>query len=73
MGVGSAVIAALKHNRRGLGCDIVQAYVDVAWERVRALDEGTLRTRPMDRPIYNPSLPHGGQRRPKGALTGNAR
>jgi adenine-specific DNA-methyltransferase len=62
MGVGSAVVAALKHQRRGFGCDISQEYVDVAWDRVHALRAGTLRTRPMDRPVYDPTKPRGGQR-----------
>jgi len=62
MGVGSSVVAALKHDRRGYGCDVVQEYVDVAWERVHQLRAGRLRTRPMDRPVYDPSKPHGGQR-----------
>ena len=30
MGVGSTVIAALKHGRTGYGCDVVQGYVDIA-------------------------------------------
>ena len=47
MGVGSSVIAAEKHGRIGYGCDIVQEYVDIANERLRALRNGTLRTRPM--------------------------
>ena len=54
MGVGSAVIAAVKHGRKGYGCDVVQEYVDTAWERLHAFRAGTLRTRPMDRPIYEP-------------------
>lgn len=62
MGVGSSVIAAIKHGRVGLGCDTDEAYVSIAWERIHALRAGTLRTRPMDRPVYNPSLPGGGQR-----------
>ncbi|MCL4535824.1 MAG: site-specific DNA-methyltransferase [Bacteroidetes bacterium] len=62
MGVGSTVIAALKHGRVGYGCDIEQKYVDVAWQRVEQLRRGTLRTRPMDRPVYDPSVPNGGQR-----------
>jgi len=62
MGVGSSVIAALKHGRRGYGCDVVQEYVDVAWERVRLLQDGRLKTRPMDRPVYDPSKPRGGQK-----------
>lgn len=62
MGVGSSVIAALLHDRRGFGCDVVQEYVDIAWERVHALRAGTLRTRPMSRPVYDPKLPGAGQR-----------
>jgi len=61
MGVGSSVIAALKHDRNGYGCDISQEYVDIAWERVRDLRNGTLRTRPMGKPVYDPALRNGGQ------------
>lgn len=62
MGVGSAVLAAIKNGRSGYGCDVSQEYVDVAWERVHLLRAGLLRTRPMGKPVYDPSLPHGGQR-----------
>jgi adenine-specific DNA-methyltransferase len=60
MGVGSTIVAALKHDRFGLGCDIDQAYVDIAWDRIRALRSGTLKTRPMNKPVYDPALPRGG-------------
>ncbi len=62
MGVGSSVVAAVKHGRKGYGCDIVEKYVSVAWERVHALQEGTLRTRPMNKPVYDPTLPYGGHK-----------
>jgi adenine-specific DNA-methyltransferase len=62
MGVGTSVIAAIKHDRAGYGCDIVQEYVDVARQRLGLLRAGKLRTRPMDRPVYDPSLPYGGHR-----------
>ena len=61
MGVGSTVVAALMHKRQGYGCDNVSEYVQIARERVKACKAGTLRTRPMNRPIYDPSLPNGGQ------------
>ena len=60
MGVGSAVVAALKYGRQGFGCDVVEEYVEIAWERVRALQNGTLRTRPMGKPVYDPTKRNGG-------------
>ena len=60
MGVGSSVIAALKHGRNGYGCDVVEEYVGIAWDRVRALQTGTLRTRPMGKPVYDPGKRNGG-------------
>jgi adenine-specific DNA-methyltransferase len=60
MGVGSSVVAAIKNDRIGYGCDVEKEYVDVAWWRVKALRNGTLQTRPMNKPIYDPALPNGG-------------
>lgn len=62
MGVGSTVVAALRHRRLGYGCDFVKDYVDIAWNRVEALREGKLSTRPMNRSVYDPSLPYGGHK-----------
>jgi adenine-specific DNA-methyltransferase len=62
MGVGTTVVAAVKHGRKGYGCDVVRDYVDLAWERLHQLRTGTLKSRPMDRPIYDPEKPYGGQR-----------
>ena len=60
MGVGSAVVAALLHDREGHGCDVVQEYVDIAHDRVKELQAGQLQHRPMGKPVYDPSLPYGG-------------
>jgi len=60
MGVGSSVVAALKNDRLGFGCEISKEYVDVAWERIRSLRAGVLKTRPMNKPVYDPALPRGG-------------
>jgi adenine-specific DNA-methyltransferase len=62
MGVGSSVVAALKNDRVGYGCDVVQEYVDIAWDRIADLRNGTLKMRPMNKPIYDPSLPGGGHK-----------
>lgn len=66
MGVGSAVIGAVKHGRIGFGCDVVADYVDVAAARLASLRAGTLRTRPMNKPVYDPGLPYGGHKAPRG-------
>lgn len=60
MGVGSSVIAALKHGRAAYGCDIDKTYAKIARDRIQALKKGTLKTRPMNKPIYDPALPRGG-------------
>lgn len=62
MGVGSAVVGALKHDREGYGCDVDAKYVEIAQQRVRDLRRGILRTRPMGKPVYDPKLPNGGHR-----------
>lgn len=54
LGTGTTVIAAIRHSRRGAGSEIVPKYVKVARERIQQELEGTLRTRPMDRPVYDP-------------------
>jgi adenine-specific DNA-methyltransferase len=56
LGVGSTAVAALKNQRNAYGCDIVKEFVKEAEQRVTELWNGTLRTRPMNKPIYQPSL-----------------
>lgn len=60
MGVGSSVIAAVRHGRHGYGCDTEADYVSIAQDRVRQLRDGTLKTRPMGKPVYDPRKPGGG-------------
>lgn len=54
MGVASTAAAALRHGRRAAGAEIEPCYHEVGMERVRSAWDGTLRTRPMDRPVYQP-------------------
>lgn len=54
MGVGSALIAAVRHGRRAAGAEIVGKYAAIARERLRSELRGSLKTRPMNRPIYDP-------------------
>ena len=60
IGVGSTAIAALKHNRLAYGCDIDREYIRITRQRIGMLRDGTLKTRPMGKPIYDPSKPNGG-------------
>ena len=57
MGVGSTAIAALIHGRRSVGAEIMPEYVQIARERIAEAENGTLRIRPMDRPVYDPEAP----------------
>lgn len=54
LGTGTTVIAAIRHGRRGIGAETVRKYVQLARQRIQQEMEGTLRTRPMDRPVYDP-------------------
>lgn len=55
LGVGSTAIAALKHGRKAFGCDRDKKYIEIAWERIHEHRAGRLRTRPMNKPVYDPN------------------
>lgn len=55
MGVGSTAVAALKNERRAAGAEIMPEYIKVAKDRICQAIQGTLKTRPMDKPVYQPS------------------
>ncbi len=54
-GVGSTVIAALQHNRLSLMIEREPAYISTAQARVAAFQAGTLKLRPLGKPIHQPS------------------
>lgn len=54
LGTGTSLIAAIRHNRRGAGAEVLKKYVDIAHDRIRQSVAGTLKTRPMNRPVYDP-------------------
>jgi len=54
LGTGTTVIAAIRHGRRGAGAEVVPKYIELARSRIRQEIEGTLKTRPMYKPIYDP-------------------
>ena len=54
-GVGSALIGALMHNRRAMGCERESAYLEIAKKRIHDYYSGTLPVRPLGKPIYQPT------------------
>ncbi len=58
MGVGSTAIAALMHNRKAIGAEIMQKYVDISYQRMIDAEKGILKIRPMDRSVYDPNNPN---------------
>ncbi len=54
-GVGSALIAAVKHNRRAMGSEKEEAYVAIARDRLKSYFNGTLKVRPLGRPVHKPT------------------
>ena len=55
LGTGTTAVAALMHQRRAVGAELVERYVEIARERIRQGEQGLLRIRPMERSVYNPN------------------
>lgn len=66
-GVGSALCAAVLHNRRGAGADIDPEYMRLAQKRLQQALEGSLKIRPMNRPVYEPDPKTKVARKPQAA------
>ncbi len=54
LGTGTTIIAALRHKRKGAGAEVLPQYVDLARARIGQEMAGILRTRPMNKPVYDP-------------------
>jgi len=54
LGTGTTIVAALRHQRKGAGSEIMQKYVDISIDRIQKELAGVLKTRPMNKPIYVP-------------------
>ncbi|HNS01548.1 MAG TPA: site-specific DNA-methyltransferase [Anaerolineae bacterium] len=55
LGTGTTIIAALRHNRRGAGAEMHPRYIELARNRIEQEMAGTLRTRPRNRPVHDPT------------------
>lgn len=54
-GVGSSLIAAMKHQRRGMVIDREEQYIELTKERVKAFQNGMLKIRPIGKPVHKPT------------------
>lgn len=54
-GVGSSVIAAIKHGRRGMMIDRDPDYIAVAKDRIQQFQGGVLKMRPLGKPVHRPT------------------
>lgn len=54
-GVGSSLIAARKWGRRAMGAEQDTQYIALARERLQSLHRGTLKTRPLGKPVHVPT------------------
>lgn len=54
-GVGSTLIAALRHNRRAIGCEKEERYIQIAQERLQQHFNGTLKVRELGENIHMPN------------------
>ena len=54
LGTGTSIIAAVRHQRRGIGAELVRKYIDISKSRIELAANDELPVRPMDRPVFDP-------------------
>lgn len=54
-GVGSSGLAALMHNRKTTLIEQDKSYMDITKNRIEMLENGTLKTRPLGKPVHKPT------------------
>jgi adenine-specific DNA-methyltransferase len=52
-GVGSSILASLKNNRNVVGIEKVKKYKEIGVSRVKELENGILKFRPLEKQIYD--------------------
>lgn len=54
-GVGSALLAAIMNERRAMGCEKEEEYIQIAQQRIHDLASGKLGYRPLGKPVHQPT------------------
>jgi adenine-specific DNA-methyltransferase len=55
-GVGSTVLGAVKNNRNAIGIEKEKKYCEISEQRIRDFYAGTLKFRPINKPIHKPTI-----------------
>lgn len=50
-GVGSSMLAAIKNDRVGIGCELDKGYIKIAYEKISLLEEGDLPYRELGKKV----------------------
>lgn len=58
LGSGTTAIGVLMHNRKSIGAEIKDEYLSIVRERISLAERGLLRTRPMERQVFEPDDPN---------------
>jgi adenine-specific DNA-methyltransferase len=54
LGTGTSIIAAIRHQRRGVGAEMLKKYVEIAKSRIDLAAHDELPVRPMNKPVFDP-------------------
>ncbi|MGL5510112.1 MAG: DNA-methyltransferase [Microcoleaceae cyanobacterium] len=54
-GAGSSIIASIKNQRRAMGCEKLPEYMNITGDRLQSYQAGTLKTRPLGKPVHIPT------------------
>jgi len=55
VGVGSTILGAILHNRRGVGVDYSDEYIKIAINRINSYKKGKLKKRKFGKPVHIPT------------------
>ena len=53
-GAATSGVAALLHQRRYVGCEMVPEYLEIGKQRLEDTESGAILYRPIDKPLYDP-------------------
>lgn len=55
VGVGSTIVASILHDRKAIGVDKEKQYTNIAYQKIIQALNGTIKKRPLGKPVYKPT------------------